>query len=76
MKPYTIVVIMKNGDVIVHDGWADNSAQAGDLISEEYRKLGATKDIDKVIIHPNRIRKHPGFYQIRQIIGKRLAECG
>ncbi len=69
MKPYTILVFMKNSDVLVYDGWAKDTQHARDIITDMYAKNGWLHDVKDVVIHPNRIRKNAGFYQIRQIAG-------
>jgi hypothetical protein len=69
MKPYTILVSMKNGDVIVYDGWAKNTPHARVLVETLYRKNGWYEDVNNFLVHPNHIRKNPGFYQVRQIAG-------
>lgn len=71
MKPYTIIVNMNNGDVVIWHGWADSAVQARELIGATHEGNGWMKDVVNVVVHNNRDRKHAGFTLLTQIAVRR-----
>lgn len=71
MKIYTVLVSMKNSDVIVWHGQADDAAHAQEIINKEYEDNGWSQDVAHIIVYLNRTRKHAGFSLLRQIVGAR-----
>jgi hypothetical protein len=72
MRPYVVILHMKNGDVIVRMGYAHSSVEAQDLAEKEYRHHPGAwhDDVHKVHVSGIRSHKHPGMTHMFQVAWK------
>jgi hypothetical protein len=72
MKPYTVIVHMNNSDIVLWHGWADDAAQARELIVTTYEENGWYQDVAQIIVRHIPARKHAGFTLVTQMAGAKL----